>query len=104
MEDQDQESQPVKTYEINVSIPNQLKQSQLSTLLKSYAQVVKKSPMRLVSEKLWTEVKYGNRKDEMTKKKLQKQESGGKKILFSRVKDHEKMFEEDIILALNKTF
>ena len=45
VEDRDQESQPVETHEINASTQNQQKQSQPSTLRKSYVQVVKGSPI-----------------------------------------------------------
>ena len=64
--------------------------------------MVKRSPTRLASEKPWTEVKYGNRKDGMAKKRLQKQKSGGRRILFLREEGQEKMSEEDIMLALNE--
>ena len=64
--------------------------------------MVKGSLTRLTSEKPWTEVKYGNRKDQMAKKKPQKQEPGERRILFPREKGQEKMSEEDIMLALNE--
>ena len=56
----------------------------------------------MTSEKPWTEVKYGKRKDRMAKKKPQKQESGRRRILFLREEGQEKMSEEDIMLALNE--
>lgn len=49
----------------NTSPPNQPKQSQSSTLRKSYEQVVKGNPTRLSSEKPWTEVKYHNKRERM---------------------------------------
>lgn len=58
--------------------------------------------MRSLVEKPWTEVKYPNKKNVVAKNGVQKQEPGGKRILFPRKKVQPKSSEEDIMLALNK--
>ncbi len=65
--------------------------------------MMKENSVRLLSKKAWTEVKYSNKKENMSKKG-QRQELGGRKILFSRKEAQSKMSEEDSILSLNKTF
>lgn len=86
---------------VHASPPSQPKQSQSSTSRKSYAQVVKENPVRSPSGKAWTEVKHSNKKESMTRKS-QRQEPGGRRILFPREEAQPKMSEEDIMLALNE--
>ena len=97
-----QESSPIEPHEVNARPPNQPKQSQPDTLRKSYAQVVKGNPTRLPPEKPWTEVKYTNKKEGWAKEKTQRQELGGRRILFPRKEAQPKKSEEDIMLALNE--
>ncbi len=75
---------PLRSQEVvHASPPSQPKQSQSSTSRKSYAQVVKENPVQSPFEKVWTKVKYSNKKENMTKKS-QRQESRGRRILFPR--------------------
>lgn len=94
--------QPVETHKINSSQPSQPRQSQSGVSRKSYAQVVKENPMRSSLEKPWTEVRYTNKKNVAAKKGMQKQEPGGRRILFPRKEAEPKRSEEDIMLALNE--
>lgn len=99
-----QESQSTVPDEANTSSPNQPEASQPRTLRKSNAQIVKGNPTRSSSEKPWTEVKYSYKKGGMAKKKTQRQEPGGRRILFPREEAKPKMSEEDIMLALDEAF
>ena len=94
--------QPIETHKINSSPPSQPRQSQSGVSRKSYAQVVKENPTRSSVEKPWTEVKYANKKNVGAKKGMQKQEPGGRRILFPREEVQPKRSEEDIMLALNE--
>lgn len=78
--------QSIETHKGNSSPPSQPRQSQSGGSRKSYAQVVKENPTRSSVEKPWTEVKYPNKKNGAAKKGLQKQEPGGRRILFPREK------------------
>ena len=87
---------------MNASTPNRLKQTQSGVLRKSYAQVTKEKPAtRSSSEKPWTEVKYANKKRGAAQNQAQKQEPGGRRILFPRKEAQPQKSEEDIMLALN---
>ena len=76
--------QLIKMHDVNSSPPSQSRQSQLGVLRKSYAQVVKENLTRSSAKKLWTEVKYTNKKNIAAKKGMQKQDPDGRRILFPR--------------------
>lgn len=83
----------------NSNPPTQAKQNSSDTLRRSYAQVVKETPTRSPSEKPWTEVKHAKR---IPKLGVQKQEPGGRRLLFPREAGYPKNSEEYIMLALNE--
>lgn len=90
-----------KTTQTDPNPPTQAKQNPPDTMRKSYAQVVKQTPTQSATEKPWTEVKYANKRQGMTKV-TQKQEPGGRRILFPREEGHPQKSEEHIMLALNE--
>ena len=94
--------QSIETHKGNSSLLNQPWQSLSGGSRKSYAQVVKENPVCSSVEKPWTEVKYPNKKNVAAKKGVQKQEPGGRRILFPREEGQPKSSEEDIMLALNE--
>lgn len=94
--------QPIKMHNVNSNLPSQSRKCQFGVLRKSYTQVVKENPMRLSVEKLWTKVKYANKKNVAAKKGMQKQKPSRRRIFFPKKEVQPKRLKKNIILALNK--
>lgn len=92
--------QPIKMHNVNSNLPSQSRKCQVGVLRKSYTQVVKENPIRLLVEKPWTKV---NKKNVAAKKGMQKQKPSRKRGFFPQKRSITKKVEEKYYVSAAKS-